>query len=102
MTGNEFNAEYKLGQRIASGTVESYLAHVIATRRLVMVHRLTGASDVERRRINSLVDALPSRACTSSAMPSESSSAGTWRLKTPAGVLPNGPEPTVRAIAHQR
>jgi hypothetical protein len=34
MTGNEFNAEYKLGQRIASSGVESYLAHVNATRRL--------------------------------------------------------------------
>jgi hypothetical protein len=64
MTGNEFNAEYKLGQRIASGNVESYLAHVTATRRLVMVHRLGGASDGERRRINSLVDALPTRSTT--------------------------------------
>ena len=51
MTGNEFNAEYKLGQRIASSSVESYLAHVTATRRLVMVHRMAGANDGERRRI---------------------------------------------------
>src|SRR6185503_2998846 len=64
MTGNEFNAEYKLGQRIASGTVESYLAHVTATRRLVMVHRLGGTDEAERRRVNTLVDALPARSTT--------------------------------------
>ena len=64
MTGSEFNAEYKLGQRIASGSVESFLAHGTPTRRLVMVHRLTGVNDGERRRINYLLDALPTRATT--------------------------------------
>ena len=64
MTGNEFNAEYKLGQRIASSSVESYLAHVTATRRLVMVHRMAGANDGERRRIRALLDALPTRSTT--------------------------------------
>ena len=64
MTGDQFNAEYKMGQRIASGSVESYLAHVAATRRLVMVHRLAGTSEAERRRINTLIGALPARATT--------------------------------------
>ena len=64
MTADEFNAEYKLGQRIASGSVDSYLAHVTATRRLVMVHRLAGTTEGERRRINSLIGALPTRGTT--------------------------------------
>src|SRR5690348_3681875 len=64
MTGNEFNAEYKLGQRISSGNVETFLAHGTPTRRLVMVHRLAGADETERRRINYLLDALPTRSTT--------------------------------------
>ena len=64
MTGNEFNAEYKLGQRIASSGVESYLAHVTATRRLVMVHKLGGTNEGERRRIASLLGALPTSSTT--------------------------------------
>jgi len=44
--------------------VESYLAHVTATRRLVMVHKLGGTNEGERRRITSLLNALPTRSTT--------------------------------------
>lgn len=50
MTSDEFRAEYRVGQRLTSGGIQTTLAQEARKGRIVLVHELAPASEPEQRR----------------------------------------------------